>query len=89
MKQRSNTGGCVKVARCVAEERLHADRSIVAAIGIVVKCINTVGGVEIADGIAGEGIDTRGGVLMASRVSEQDAESFCGVRVAGSVVKGV
>jgi hypothetical protein len=57
VKKRSNAGSRVEVARCVAEERLHASGRVVATIDVVIKCVNTVGRVEIAGGIAGEGAD--------------------------------
>ena len=87
MEERRNAGGRVEIARCVAEERLHAGGRVVATIDVVIKCINTVGCVEIAGGIAEEGTDTGSRVLMAIGVGEEGAESLCGVVVAGIVMK--
>ncbi len=52
VKESSKSGGRVEVARCVAKERLHAGRRVVSTIDVVIKCVNTVGRVEIAGGIA-------------------------------------
>src|SRR4029077_8022402 len=68
-------------------ERSNAGGRVKIARSVAKERLHAGGRVEITAGIVEEGSDTGSRVLMTIGVGEEGAESFCGVGVAGIVMK--